>query len=77
MKERIRINRFASNIVFQPLDPDTDSQLHEERVFQCERSRTRTLSSTSEMSQVECGHPGKLLVDVMSKIFQEVVKVQR
>ena len=33
VKERIRINRFASKIVFQPLDPDTDSQLHEERVF--------------------------------------------
>ena len=33
--------------------------------------RTRTSSSSSETSQVECGHP-ELLVDVMSKSFQEI-----
>ena len=27
------------------------------RIKNCERSRTYILSSTSEMSQVECGHP--------------------
>ena len=38
--------------------------------------RTRTLCSTRETSQVECGHPGNFLIDVLSKSVQEGVKVQ-
>ena len=36
--------------------------------------RTRTLSSTRETSQVERGHPGNFLINVMSKSLQEIVK---
>ena len=32
MKERIWINRVASEVVFLPLHPDTGALLHEERV---------------------------------------------
>ena len=34
------------------------------------------MSSACETSQVECGHFGNFLIDVMSKSFQEAVKVQ-
>ena len=33
VKERIWINRFASEIEFQPLCSDTDAQLHDERII--------------------------------------------
>ena len=59
--EQIWINPVTSKIVSQPLEPDTDAQLHEER-----KSREVRLSrSTREMSQVECG----------LEEFQEEIKV--
>ena len=52
MKERKEINLVTSEITFQLLYSDTFAQLHEERVI----SVRKESSSTSEMSQVECGH---------------------
>ena len=50
---------FASKIVLQHLEADTDAQLHKERVFSVRKEAK--FASTREMSQVECGHPGNLL----------------
>merc|ERR1711916_348573 len=76
VKERIWINRVASEIVFQPLHPDTGAPLHEERL-QCERNRICILSSTSEMSQMECGHPGNFLLTWCQRVFRRWSKLRR
>ena len=53
MKERIWINRVASDIVFQLLHPDTGALLHDGRVI--------ASNSTSEILLVERDHPGYVL----------------
>ena len=53
MKERIWINRVASDIVFQLLHPDTGALLHDGRVI--------ASNSTSEILLVERDHPGNVL----------------
>ena len=45
--------------------------------LQFRRNRGRTLNPTSGMSQIECGHPGRFLLNVISKIFQEVIDKAR
>ena len=47
-EERTWSKRIASEVVFQPLLPDTGAPLHEERVIACARKRSCTPSSTSE-----------------------------
>ena len=70
MKERIWINRVTNEIVFQTVAfPCTMSVS-----LQFERSPFGTLNSTTEMSQMECCHPGNFQV-TWSQIFQEPVKV--
>ena len=47
MKERIWINRVASEIVFQPCHPDTGTSLHDEHVIAVVRSPICILYSTA------------------------------
>ena len=54
VKERIWINRGASEFVFLLLLQDTGALLHDERAI--------APSSTSEMSLMECGRPGNFLL---------------
>ena len=64
VKERIGtlVSRLAIKIVLQPLDTDTDAQVAQgDCDFNEKRSRICISSSTREMSQVGCGHPGNFL----------------
>ena len=56
MKERIWLDRVASEIVFQPFHLDSGTPLHDARVLQLERNRIYQL-----MSQTEFGHIGTFL----------------
>ena len=59
MKESIWINPVTSKIEIQPLDTDTDAQLHKERVVIVRKAaEIRFSSSAREMSQMKSGHPG-------------------
>ena len=54
VNERIRINPVSSKIEFQPLEPDTDAQLHKERVITVRKAaEIRISSSTREVSQMK------------------------
>jgi hypothetical protein len=75
MKERIWINRVASEIVFQPLHPDTGAPLHEERVIAVREEPNLHLEFYQRDVTDGMRSPWKLPVDVVSKSFQEVVKV--
>ena len=62
VKERIRINQFTSKIVVQPLESDTDAQLHKERVISVRKAaKFASRVATREMSQVKWGHSGNFL----------------
>ena len=63
--------------MLQPLDPDTDAQLHEERVISVRKKPNLHLEFYQRDVTGGMQTPWKLLVDVMSKSFQEVIKVQR
>ena len=76
-EERTWINRVTSEIVFQPLHPDTGAPVHEERVIAVREEPNCTLSSTSVISLMECGQPWTCLVLVVSKSFQKMVKITR
>ena len=62
VKERIWINLVTSKIEFQPLEPDSDAQLHEESVISVSiQPEICISSSTREMFQMKCGHNGNFL----------------
>ena len=61
MKERIWINCAVSEIVLQPLEPDTDtSKLHDERIIAVREEPSLHIELYQrEMSRIGCGHPGR------------------
>ena len=55
MKERIWINCAVSEIVLQPLEPDTDtSKLHVKRIIAVQEEPSLHVNSTREMSLMKC-----------------------
>ena len=52
-EERTWINRVTSEIVFQPLHPDTSAPLHEERVIEVRKQPKSHLKFYQEMSLIE------------------------
>ena len=74
-KERIWINPVTSKIMKQPLESDTDAQVHEERVISVRKQANIGISSsTKETVPGEMRTPWKLLVDVMSNRLQDEVQ---
>merc|ERR1712136_735327 len=69
------INRVASEIVFQPLHPDTGAPVHEERVIAVREEPNLHLEFYQRDVTDGMRSPWNLPVDVVSKSFQEVVKV--
>ena len=59
------IIRVASKIVLQLLDPDTGAPLHEEcSIVVRQEGKCALLSFASEVSLMECGHPGNFFLYV-------------
>ena len=71
MKEHIRSNRVAIEIVFQPFHPATDASLHDERVTAVRRSPSCISSSACETSQSVCSDSWKVPVDAFAKSCPE------
>ena len=72
-KVRVWINRVASEMVFQPfLHPETGASMHVERVNAAADLFACSLQS-AKLLQMECGHSGKLPVDLVRKSLLEVV----
>ena len=69
MKERIWIDRVASEIVFLLWHPGSGALLHEECVI--------ASNSTSKVSLMECGHPGNLLLTCLEEFPEKVVTVPK
>ena len=73
MKERIWINRVTNEIVFQTVAFRCTMSVS----LQFERSRFGTLNSTTEMSQMECCHPGNFQVTWSHRFFRSRSKLRR
>ena len=65
-------SQFASKIVLQPLEPDTDAQLHKERVISVRKEAVFVSRVLFYKNDVPSGMwtPWKLLVSVMTKNFR-------
>ena len=74
MKERIPINRVASEIVFLPCI--RTPALHCTMSVHCSSGGAQfcTLNSISEMSQMECGHPDNFLSTLTRHSCEETCK---
>ena len=58
--EQIWINPVTRKTVFQPLDTDTDAQLHKERVITVSKA-AKFASRVRQEKCPRCGHPGNIL----------------
>ena len=76
-EERTWINRVTSEIVFQPLHLDTGAPLHEERVIAVREEPSLHLELYQRDITDGMRSPWKFPVLVVSKSFQEVVKITR
>ena len=73
MKERIWLNRVTNEIVFQTVALRCTLSVS----LQFERSRFRILNSATEMSQVDCCHPGNSQVSSSHRFCRSGSKLRR
>ena len=78
MIERIWINLVASEMVFQLFHPDTGAPLHDECVVAIREERHWLHEfSTSEMSQMECGHLRKFLLRWSQRVVTKYSQLRK
>ena len=77
MKERIWINRVASEIVFQPLHPDIGAPLHPERVIAVREEPNLHLEVCRRGVTDRMRSPWKLPLDVFPNNFQILITVAK
>ena len=73
MKERIWINPVTSKIMKQPLESDTDAQLHEERVVSVRKQAEIGISSSTRENVPDEMRTSWKLFDVTK--FQDEIKI--
>ena len=73
VKERIWINQVTSKIMKQPLESDTDAQLHEERVISVRKQADIDISSSTRENFPDEMKSSWQLFDVTK--FQEEIKI--